>query len=167
MPTNTEQVTLTGNMTKPTEPIYEISSLGSGLELKSRKTVELTQEFANSFLETAEFTGDRPLRTSHVMFLCRQMEAAAFRWEQVNLMTCMWQGREYRMNGQHTCWARVYAELPKGARTPVAVLKYAAEAEQDMRQLYATIDRGAPRNRGNVVVSYLSGRSEFPDYSRG
>jgi hypothetical protein len=155
-----------GNIPLPNEPIHEISSLGEGLLLKKRQTVELDEEFANNFMELAEIAGDRPLRTTHVIYLARQMEAELFRWEQASLITCICEGREYRMNGQHTCWARIEAKLPKHTRTPIQLLKYEAKSMQDMRQLYATIDRGMPRNMGQVVTSYLAEHPDFPNFNQ-
>jgi hypothetical protein len=150
----------------PKERVYDISSLGEGLALKMRKAHELTNRNAEAFLELADFPGDRKLQEPHVVFLARQMTAGTFRWEQVSLITCFWEGTEYRMNGQHTAWARLTSKLPDSHRTPVQLLKYEAKTEQDMRQLYASIDRGKPRNMGNVVISYLAGREEFPDYTK-
>jgi hypothetical protein len=149
-----------------------LRELGEGLALKDRKTVELKEEFANSFLEYAEFSSgdekiDRKLMMNWVEYLARQMESGSFRWEQVNLITCSFEGRVYRMNGQHTCWARINAELPKGTRTPVQWLRYEAQTFDDMRMLYATIDRGKARGMQTVVTSYLSGREEFPDFKKG
>lgn len=154
------------HFTMPDEPIYDISQLGEGIRLRKREVVEFTQVFAENFLEYAEFVGDRPLQEPHVVFLARQMEGGTFRWEFVNLIVCGLEGVIYRLNGQHCAWARIEANLPRGTRCPVALMHYEAKSEQDMRQLYATIDRGKARNMGNVVVSYLSGRTEFPDYSK-
>lgn len=150
----------------PDEPIYEIASLGEGLKLRSRKTTEFTKAVANTFLEMPEFVGERNMDNNHAVFLARQMESGTFRWEQVNVASCFCDGREYRMNGQHTAWGRIEADLPEGTRTPVQWLRYEAESDHDMRQLYATFDRGKPRSMGNVVVSYLSGRIEFDGYSK-
>lgn len=166
-----EEVDAADWMTKPDEPIHEISLLGGGLKLRSRKTVELTDKFAEQFLEKPVCTWDRGLEAVHVTFLSRHMDAGTFRWEQANLITCLLNGQEYRMNGQHTCWARIYADPAKfkahGGRAPVQILHYEAETEDDMRQLYATIDRGKVRHRGQVVVSYLAGREQFDGLGRG
>lgn len=150
----------------PDEPLYDISSLGDNLVLKHRKAVEFDEKTAEHVLELVEFVGDRPTNEPHVIFLARQMEGGTFRWEQVNIISCFFQGREYRMNGRHTAWARLHATLPKGTRTPVMWLKYEAKTEQDMRQLYATIDRGKARSMGNVVISYLVDRPELPGCSK-
>jgi hypothetical protein len=160
----------------PLEEIHSIAELGEGLRLLRRRNIEMTIEFANTFLEIPEFAIgdekiDRKLQEAWVIHLAREMIAGTFRWEQVTLATCNCEGRKFRMNGQHSAWARLYADEElskvKGLRTPVQLLEYEAASEQDMRQLYATIDRGKPRNRGMVVTSYTSGTEEFPGYSKG
>lgn len=156
-----------GNEDQINEPVFEMGSLGSGLESKGRKVLNLTVEMATHFLELPEFAGDRPLNNGHVIFLTRQMKGGLFRWEQVSIITCKCMGREYRMNGQHTCWARL--EIDKEVRiqnAPVQHFVYEAKTEQDMRQLYATIDRNKARSNGNVVVSYLAGREEFIQFKK-
>lgn len=159
----------------PNEEIHSIAELGEGLTLRQRRNVELTKQFAESFLEIPEFTIgddkiDRKLTESWVIHIAREMVGGTFRFEQVCLATCTHEGREVRMNGQHTCWGRLYADEElskiKGFRAPVQWLKYEAASEQDMRQLYATIDRGKPRTRGMVIASYLSGTDEFPGYNK-
>jgi hypothetical protein len=40
-------------------------------------------------------------------------------------------------------------------------LKYTAQTINDVRILYATFDRGAPRTRGDVINSYLVGTGQF------
>lgn len=94
----------------PEEEVYSISDLGEGLSLKNRRTVELTPSFASSFLEQyAEFRVgdskvDRPLDEGHVIHLAREMVGKTFLWEQVTLVLGELEGREYRLNGQHTCF---------------------------------------------------------------
>ncbi len=155
---------------KPDEPLHEIIQLSDNLSMRHRKTVELDTAYAEQHLMLPNFVGDRKVEENHVMFLARQMDGGTFRWEQVQLIVCVCDGKTYAMNGRHTCWARTYADTKKikekyRNRTPVQLLTYDAKTDADMRQLYATIDRGKPRNRGNVVVSYLAGREEFPDYN--
>lgn len=184
--TTTETLERTG-LTLPDDEIYSITELGTGLKLLKRKNdFELTAENAEKFLRIAEFNlndekVDRRLQDDWVIHLAREMIAGTFRWEQVSLATCTLDGHEVRMNGQHTCWARLQAddELRKQdednwkfrkiqpPKRYVQWLRYEAATEQDMRQLYATMDRGKPRGRGMVVTSYLSGSDEFPGYSKG
>lgn len=161
------------NVTMPAEEVYPISDLGEGIVLSNRRTIELTVDFAATFLEdNAEFwvndeKVDRKLGEPHVIHLAREMLAGNFRWEQVNLVVANLDGRAFRMNGQHTCWARIYADeqgLDKKTRCPVQLMRYNTATVQDARRLYASLDRGKSRTHGTVVNSHLLGSEEFDGY---
>lgn len=160
----------------PEEEVYSISDLGEGLSLKNRRTVELTPSFASSFLEQyAEFRVgdskvDRPLDEGHVIHLAREMVGKTFLWEQVTLVLGELEGREYRLNGQHTCWAVLYADeqgLPKETRRPVQLHRYSCQSMEDMRRLYASLDAAKPRSQHDKIAALLSGSDAFPGYKRG
>lgn len=141
------------------ETLLDVKALGKGYELASRKDVNLTWDEARRFITMTEFAGDRKLRPSHVEYLLHAMQRGTFRPELVTLIVCECKGKTYRMNGQHTCWARL--EMDEDYTCPVAVLTYRAKTEADMRLLYATIDRGAARTRSNVLDSHLVGTALF------
>ena len=140
---------------------YDVHSLGKGLQLKSKKPLQLTHAAAEKHLGLTEFKADRPLRDSHVSGLVKKMIQGVFHWEWVELISCQFGKTVYRMNGQHTCWTRL--ELPADYDAPCELLEYSARSDNDVRELYANIDRGAPHTRGNAMVAYLQGRDEFPD----
>lgn len=142
----------------------EVTSLGAGLKLTKRTTVEMDKEFCNWLLELTAFDPDRPLDDQHVAYLINAMKRGTFRPEQVTIMTCVLDGQEYRMNGQHTAWARW--EMPDSYRCPIQHLRYRAETENDMRSLYGSIDRLKPRTNGNVIVAYLFGTTEWNGTSK-
>lgn len=156
----------------PEDDVLDIASLGEEIVLRNRRTLEFTPEYAASFLEYAEFwvndqKVDRALKEPHVIHLAREMLAGNFRWEQVNLVLAELDGNVYRLNGQHTAWARLYADeqgLNKKTRCPVQLLKYDVATIQDARRLYASLDRGLGRGHGVVVTSHLLGAEEFPGY---
>jgi hypothetical protein len=158
----------------PSEPIFDTTTIGEGYKLKQRQAVEFKPDFADTFLQFSEFRVgdekvDRNLQDEHVVRLAREMLGGRFLWEQVNLVTCFCGGIQYRLNGQHTAWARLVAQdegLDPKTRCPVQWLKYEAATIQDMRKLYASLDRGKGRNNNNVVVSWLAGTDEFPGYSK-
>ncbi len=160
----------------PAEESYDVASMGEGLVLKNRKTVELDSKFAARFLDYPEFIVDdvkvdRNRSDSHVIYLARAMQAGTFLWEQVNLVLCTVAGTSNptRLNGQHTCWARLVAEdegLDPKTRCPVQLLSYEAETIEDMRRLYASIDSGRPRSQGVKVNAYLAGTDEFPNATK-
>lgn len=160
----------------PTEEVMDLASMGEGLVLKNRKTVELDTKFAANFLDYPEFVVndekvDRNRSDDHVIYLARAMQSGGFLWEQVNLVLCHLEGnsKPTRLNGQHTAWARLVAEeqgLDPKTRCPVQLLQYQAETVEDMRRLYASLDRGRPRSTNVVINSYLAGTEDFPDTAK-
>lgn len=149
---------------------FDIKSLGQLLRLNSQENVELTHELCKELLALPTFVGERRLRPRHVAELAKHMRDGTFHWNMVGLITCRCnephnekpKGTTFRMNGQHTCQARI--ELPPSYRAPVRLLRYSAATEADMRRLYATIDRGAPRTKANVIHSYIDGTEEYDGY---
>lgn len=160
----------------PEESVMDVASMGEGLVLKNRKTVELDSKFAAQFLDYPEFIVndekvDRARSDAHVIYLARAMQGGSFLWEQVNLVLCDLPGnsKPTRLNGQHCSWARLVAEdqgLDPKTRCPVQLLRYEAKSIEDMRRLYASLDRGRPRNNNVVIASYLSGTDDFPDTTK-
>lgn len=156
----------------PPEELYDISELGDGIVAPKRRTENFTVKFAANFLDSySEFWVndekiDRKLSDSHVQYLAREMVSNNFRWEYVNFVLASVDGHTYRLNGQHTAWARLLAEdwgLPD-ANYPIQVLRYECPTIQDARRLYASIDRGRPRGQGLVVNSHLLGTEEFAGF---
>lgn len=139
--------------------VIDVTSLGDGLKLVETRKVNFTIKEAEAVLALDEFVGDRPLRNSHVDYLISCMNRGTFHPEWVNIVFCKYNGKTYRMNGQHTAWARTYVEPNYDCR--VSYLVYTAKSEEDMRTLYASIDRSSPRTRANVITSYLAGTEEF------
>jgi hypothetical protein len=142
----------------------DVTDLGEGLRMVSRSTKELDQDFATEILNLPEFSSDRPLDNGHVVRLLNAMKRGTFLPEQVQIVTCTNGGKEYRMNGQHTCWARL--EMETKYRCPIQHLRYTAKTENDMRRLYASIDRMKSRSMGNVVCSYLFDTEEWKAFSK-
>lgn len=142
----------------------DVTDLGEGLKLACRLSVELDHELATNILNMVEFSSDRPLDNNHVMRLLTAMKRGTFLAEQVQIVTCKFAGKDYRMNGQHTCWARL--EMDEDLKCPIQHLKYAAKTENDMRRLYASIDRMKARSTGNIVCSYLFDTAEWKAFSK-
>lgn len=138
---------------------YDVSALGSSLKILKRRKVQLTHALATKILEFEEFAGDRSLKNGHVDYLVGTMMRGTFHPEWVTLITCQYDGKTYRMNGQHTCWARL--EMEKKWPCEVECIEYKAETIDDLRMLYASIDRSSPRTKQNVIDSYLQGTEEF------
>ncbi len=149
-----------GEVTLSTE-VLNVTSLGGGLELRREKKKPFDRAKATEILELPEFVGDRRLNQSHVDGLVRAMQRGTFHAEWVSIITCFLEtdGKTYRMNGQHTAWARM--EMPDSWPCEVKCLEYVAKTEEDMRTLYSSIDRSSPRTKANVIDSYLAGTDQF------
>lgn len=139
--------------------VLDVTSLGNGLKLVETRKVNFTVKEAEALIGMDEFVGDRPLKDSHVDYLIQSMKRGTFHPELVNIIVCKYDVKTYRMNGQHTAWARIYMEADYSCS--VNYLVYTAKSEDDMRTLYASIDRSSPRTRSNVITSYLAGTQEF------
>jgi hypothetical protein len=138
---------------------YQVTELGSGLQLVKKSKLNFNHPAAERIIDLEEFKGDRILKQKHVDYLIQSMLRGTFHPEWVNIVTCECEDKIYRMNGQHTAWARL--DMPKDYECDVTLLEYEAETMEDMRILYASIDRSSPRTRANVIKAYLAGTDEF------
>lgn len=140
--------------------LNDIGSLGGGLRVVSTRKERFNHELAERLLSMADVPcGDRPLNNRHVEYLIGTIKRGTFRPELVRFITCVCKedGKTYRINGQHTCWARM--ELPNNSMVGVEVdvSHYSAATLQDVRMLYASVDRGMSRTKGVVINTYLAG----------
>ncbi len=159
----------------PTTPIPEIDA--SLVKTRPTKAFDyrvlaerkepFTEKLAVKLLELDTFIGERPLRESHVQFLLQEAKRGRFLNNITNLASCvcLWDGKERRLNGQHTCWMKTFMDDKQWA-PPVTVLRFEAKTEDDFRALYASFDRGTPRSNANVVDSRLLGTTEFAHVSK-
>lgn len=166
-----ERMSFAGDV--PAEGVVQpVQDLGKSLSLIEDRKINFTRKKAEELLRLPEFIVgesevDRTLRDAHVTYLLGAMQRGTFHPEWVQIITCVLdeknggnaKGTEYRMNGQHTAWARIY--MDEGWECPVRWMVYRAATLADMRRLYASIDRGAARNFGNVINSYLAGTNQF------
>ena len=125
------------------------------------RKVSFTLELAVRYLEMDPVKYERPIRDSWVEELAAKMANGLFRPEDVNIniAICKWDGKERRLNGQHTCWARL--ELPASWRPKVQVVKYEVKNEDDYRILYAQKDHIAVRTRGHRDTVVLFDTPEY------
>lgn len=143
-------------------PEYLNIGESDGIHLRSRREVQLNHSLANKMLSMTAAPGDRPLRDAGVAKLIVAMKRGTFLYELVDLIVaiCLENGIEYRGNGQHTSWATL--ELPDDfPHLKVTVLTYECRTLDDVRRLYASIDRGISRTKSNVVSSYLGDTEQF------
>lgn len=153
-----------GEVPKDTE---DVASMGKGLKMISSKKILFNHDLANKYLIMENYPFERHLKDNHVIFIAQQMKKGMFRPEITKLASCFCveTDKEYRINGQHTTWARLEVSEEEYEPETVECLKYEAQTLNDVRILYATFDRGSPRTKANVIGSYLTGTDQFGDAS--
>jgi hypothetical protein len=152
----------------PTD-VIDVASLGEGLVVVRNTKVAFDNDLAQKVLSLKDCPWERGLRNNHVSFLISEMKKGTFLTELANLAVCVCDednGEEYRINGQHTCWARLEVPESEFPAKPITVLKYRATTRDDMRRLYASFDRGAPRTKSNIIEAYLEGTEQFSGAGR-
>jgi hypothetical protein len=145
----------------------EVKEFGEKIRLNNISEVILNAELAATLLELTEVPFERPLNDVHVAYLQRAMLRGSFMAERVQLCRakCKENGKSYRINGQHTCWA-VY-EQPKDTKPlalKVQMYYYTCETVDDIRKLYSTFDRNLTRSMNTVIKTYLLGRPGFEEF---
>jgi hypothetical protein len=122
--------------------------------------VILDDEKASAYIELPVFKGERDIIQSHVQRLFDEMRKGHFNPLLVILSSCEFQGVVYKINGQHTCWAKFYCE---GYAPQVREIRYRVETEEDLRQLYATYDRGMGRSDAHLTMVELANNPHLRD----
>lgn len=145
---------------KPTN-VLKIAS--AGLRLIKEQKVIFDHHLCEKIIGYREMPGDRCLRPAHVQYLISAMMRGTFHPEWVRFIVCQWDSQAWRMNGQHCAMARL--EMPAVCKEigSVGLMFYEADTFEAMRELYASIDRGAPRTRANILSSYLADTEQFAD----
>jgi hypothetical protein len=132
-----------------------VRDFGRGIKLRSQEHKLLDLNEAQRLLDLGAVQGERPLRKGHVETLVAAMERGTFLFERADVSIAYVKGKTkpVRVNGQHTCAARL--KMPAGFKCEISFLVYDVETERDLRKLYASIDRNAPRTKGHVIGTYL------------
>lgn len=126
----------------------------------SDKLVTLDDEKASTYIELPVFKGERDVTESHVQRLFDEMAKGHFNPLLVILSSCEFQGVTYKINGQHTCWAKFYCD---GYEPQVREIRYRVDTEEDLRQLYATYDRGMGRSDAHLTMVELANNPHLRD----
>lgn len=135
--------------------------------LISDEMVNLTRTKAFEILEYDTFTAERPVREYWVQMLYNEWLAGRFVWHMAMVAhgVVMERGPDntriphiYRLNGQHTCWMRVSIPKDKEPKSPCKVrqLIYECEDMDGLREIYAVIDRNAPRTNAHISKVLLA-----------
>jgi hypothetical protein len=134
-----------------------------GAAFVRKTTIEFDHEKAEWLINLKEVDGERPLDDRHVEYLKTAIERGTFRPELVSLAVCRFNGDLYRVNGQHTAWARSYlpAELP----CRMDLFEYEADTLEELHALYAAFDRNKARSKRVVVSVQLKASDRFRSFS--
>ena len=155
------------------DDVVNIQSLGDGYKITSIKAVSFDEKICKHLVQCKNFIAERQLKDVHINDLATQMVQRTFKYEDVNLSTCFLNGVEYRVNGQHTCWALDSALLNPGfaawyakACPKVRFIQYEAKSEADLRILYASTDRAQGRTKLVAIRSQLYGSEGMESISK-
>src|SRR5688572_18326299 len=103
----------TGELPEDTKSEGIVAAIGSSIALMSDRKSAFTHDLACKHLELVEFVGERLLDNNHVSTLISYAQSGTFHPEWVTWIAavCEEDGKEYRINGQHTAWMRL--AMPK------------------------------------------------------
>ncbi len=137
------------------------------IKVVSDKTINFSREKAFKYLEMDTFQGERSVNERHVQFLYNAWAGGRFMWPHVILATCQLNGRQYRINGQHTCWMRVNIEngffVKLGEEPQVREVVYEVQDEEQLRILYSTFDQNKTRTPAHVFRALMAGTPQAQD----
>lgn len=135
-------------------------------EFMKEQKLRFTTSLAYKIGDCPDVPWERGLSQTHCDFLAREMKNGTFIPEDVRLVVCdcLEDGKTYRINGQHTCYARV-EYMPKDWQPWVRLLTFRVDTQEQLRELYSRYDRGRSRTTGNVIVARTFRTDEFPEMS--
>lgn len=142
------------------------------LDIVEDTTTTLTKEMAKQYIDMPILEAERDAKDKDVQAILDAMLLGYFNPTNVTLASCEWQGKEWKVNGQHTAWA-VYLHPDEDFSVPyVRKVKYRVNTRDQLEALYGTFDRGKPRSATHVVSTYVAGKldvwpSLIPPLSQG
>lgn len=126
-------------------------------EILSDRKITLNHQKAEEYIDLPVFAAERPVNDTHVQELFDEMRRGNFNPLPVVLATVELNGKVYKLNGQHTCWAVSF--MPKDYSVQVREVKCRVKTEDEMRMLYRTWDRLMVRTDAHAVHVMLAGSS--------
>lgn len=122
----------------------------------SDRRVGFTEQRAIDYIELPIFPGEREVSETHTQFLFDQARAGRFNWDLVQIARADFDGKTYKVNGQHTAWLRL--ALGKMDEDPsVREIHYRVSSIAQLKTLYGTFDRAKPRSDPHLVRVELVG----------
>ena len=128
----------------------------------SDEIVTLNDEKAAAYIELPIFDRERDAKDVHVQRLYDEMVRGTFNPLLVILATAEFEGVVYKINGQHTCWAKF--DFP-GYCPKVREIRFKVDTAEDLRQLYSTFDRNLVRDDKHITLIGLSGNVHLKDFN--
>jgi len=139
-------------------------------KLLKRRMVPLTAALCRRVLEATKYKKDRKPAETDIAAMMQSMKRGDFNWDVVTLAFCRFEEKEYRINGQHSCWAfyTLLADPEFASRTPpkITLLEYSADDNDQLNRLWGVQDRGRPRTATTVGMAYLGDTKQFGELSR-
>lgn len=155
-----EEVGLVNNPTqhKPTVRTDLLTVPHSGklqYEVISDGTITLDHASAARYIDLPVFPGERKAGNEQVQLLYDEMRRGTFNELLVILSTAVLEGVEYKINGQHTCWA--VQCMPASFSLRVREIKYRVHNQTQLKMLYRTYDRAKARTDAHLTKVQLAG----------
>jgi len=134
---NVPQISAEGEFAIPLEEL--------NARVVSDRSLLFTEDEAIKYIELPVFAGERDAGDSHVQYLYDEMLRKRFNWDAVTLARSDFGSDCYKINGQHTSWARLW--LPRDYPSPrVRAVHYAVDSESQLKALYSSYDRAKTRS---------------------
>lgn len=125
-------------------------------EILNDRKVDFTVDRAVDYINLPVFPGERDVVDSHVQFLLDEIQRGRFNWNIVIIARCDLDGTTYKINGQHTSWARL--GLPEKSDIPkVREIHYKVQSITALKALYSTFDRAKARTDPHLTRVELVG----------
>lgn len=148
----------------PTGPEDGISELQ--FRKLSDRRIPLGPKRAEEYIDLPIFEGEREVSENHVQTLCDAMREGVFLSDSVTMATATLNGKEYKINGQHTSWAVIYMQKIKpGFSLNVREIRYEVDSDEQLRLLYSSFDVNKPRSSGHLTQVNLAGTAELSGFS--
>ena len=129
------------------------------LKLSDRK-IALTIAHAVEYTQLPVFRGERTVGNAWAQHLLDEMMRGEFNWDLVVLGRCEVGDRTFKVNGQHTAWARIAADLTPDPK--VREIVYRVDTEEQLRRVYRSFDRAKVKSDGHLMQVELLGQDLDP-----
>ena len=120
------------------------------------RVVPFTEKLARSYLGLDQFVGERAIAPKHVDKMEELMLSRRFIPEQtiIKVALCDWDGKERKLDGQHTCQARL--RMARTWAVKIRVQKYRVKTVDDYKVLYCQFNNEtgrSPQHKRSVFFS--------------